>query len=162
MMVVSQQLGGIAMRGKHLWVVGIVLATGATLLAGDDASEKELKKIQGTWRFISQEMDGKERPKEDVAKLKITFTGDKWSVTDDGKVVQAGTHKFDPSKKPTHVDAKVTEGEGKDTTMLGIFEMKGNKIRVCFDPAGKERPTSFSAKGSQFAAVLEREKKKKS
>jgi uncharacterized protein (TIGR03067 family) len=151
------------MRGKCLGVViiALLLMGGASLgggakLTGDDV----LKKIQGTWKFISQEMDGKERPAEDVAKLKITFSGDKWTVRDDGKVVQGGTHKFDPSKKPGQVDAKVTEGEGKGETMLGIYELKGDTIRVCFDPQGKERPTTFKTKAGQFAAVVQREKKK--
>lgn len=149
------------MRAMSLTLAAFVLlAAGGALLGGGEAGEKDLKKIQGTWQFISQEMDGKARPKEDVAKLKITFTGDKWSVREDGKVVQAGTHKLDPSKKPAQVDAKVTEGEDKGSTMLGIYELKGNTLKVCFDPAGKERPTSLSAKAGQFSAVVEREKKK--
>ena len=44
--------------------------------------------------------------------------------------------------------------------MLGIYEMKGDMVKVCFDPQGKERPTSFTAKEGQFSAVIQREKKK--
>jgi uncharacterized protein (TIGR03067 family) len=150
------------MRGKYLSVVAVAsLVMGGTLLGGggNQASDNELKKIQGTWQFISQEMDGKPRPAEQVAKLKITFTGDKWSVREDGRVVQAGTHKFDPTKKPAQVDAPVTVGEGKGSTMLGIYEMKGDRMKVCFDLQGKERPTSFTAKTGQMAAAIQREKK---
>jgi uncharacterized protein (TIGR03067 family) len=151
------------MRGKCLWIVAIAsLAAGGTSLggAGKEAGEQELKRIQGTWKFVSQEMEGKPRPPEEVAKLTITFTGDKWSVRESGKEVQAGTHKLDPSKKPAQIDAVVTEGEGKGSTMLGIYELKGDTMKVCFDPKGKERPTSFTAKAGQFAAVIQREKKK--
>ena len=149
------------MFGKRLGVVAVaLLVAGGTLLGGgNEAGEKDLKKIQGTWKFISQEMEGKARAPEDVAKLKITFTDDKWSVREDGKVVQAGTHKLDPTKKPAQVDAMVTEGEGKGEKMLGIYELKGDTMKVCFDPMGKERPTGFSAKAGQFAAVIQREKK---
>jgi uncharacterized protein (TIGR03067 family) len=148
------------MRGKYLCVVAS-LVMGGTLLGGGGnlASDNELKKIQGTWQFVSHEMDGKPMPAEQVAKLKITFTGDKWSVREDAKVVQAGTHKFDPTKKPAQVDAVVTEGEGKGSTMLGIYEMKGDKMKVCFDLQGKERPTSFTAKTGQMAAAIQRDKK---
>lgn len=148
------------MRVQYLCGFALVFGLSASLLLGDEAGDKDLKKIQGTWRFTSHAMGDKETPKEEVAKLKITFTGDKWSVTQDDKVVQAGTHKLDGSKKPAQVDAKVTEGEGKDGMMLGIYELKGNKLKVCFDPSGKERPTSFTAKEGQFAATIEREKKK--
>ena len=80
-------------------------------------------------------------------------------MRDDGKSVQAGTHKFDPTKKPGQVDAVITEGEGKDSKMLGIYEMKGDTMKVCFDPVGKSRPTSFTAKEGEFFAVVQREKK---
>ena len=145
------------MHGKRLCLVAVVvLSAGATLLAGDDS---DLKKIQGTWQFTLHDMDGKVMPPEEVMKLKITFTGDKWVVRLDGKVVQAGTHKFDRSKKPAQVDAIVTEGEDKGNTMLGIYQLKANTMKVCFDPQGKERPTSFTPKAGQFAATVQREKK---
>ncbi|HYT93395.1 MAG TPA: TIGR03067 domain-containing protein [Gemmataceae bacterium] len=151
------------MRGTILWIVAIAsLAAGGPSPAGGgkETGEDVLKKIQGTWRFVAKEVDGKPRPAEQVAKLTITFTGDKWSVREDGKVVQAGTHKFDPSKKPAQVDAAVTAGEGKGSTMLGIYELQGDMMKVCFDPQGKERPTSLTAKTGQFAAVVRREKPK--
>jgi uncharacterized protein (TIGR03067 family) len=150
------------MRAKCLWVVVVAsLAAGGALQGGGgkDAGEAILKKIQGTWKFTSQEMDGKPLPSEEVAKHTITFTGNKWSVRQDGKVVQAGTHKFDPTKKPGQVDAAVTEGEDKGNTMLGIYELKGDTMKVCFDPMGKERPTAFSSKSGRMTAVVERQKK---
>ena len=150
------------MRALCRTIVGIAfLAAGGTLLSGGqkEAVDSDLKKIQGTWQFVSHEMKGKQTPPEQVAKLKISFTGDKWSVTEDGKEVQAGTQKLDPSKKPPQVDAVVIEGGRKGVTMLGIYEIKGDTLKVCFDPEGKERPTSFAAKGG-LLAEMKREKKK--
>jgi len=98
-------------------------------------------------------------PPAQLAKMTITFTGDKWSVTEDGKVVQTGTQKLDPTKKPSHVDAVVIDGGVKGVTMLGIYEIKGDTLKVCFDPEGKERPTSFTAKAG-LSAEMKREKKK--
>ncbi len=149
------------MRSTCLSIVALaLLATGSPLLGGGkDSDEAVLKKIQGTWKFVAHEVNGQPTPPEMVAKLKITFTGNKWSVSEDGKVVQAGTHKLDPTKKPGHIDATVTEGHDKGTTMLGIYELKGDTIRVCFDPAGKVRPTSLTAKAGQMSAVVQRAKK---
>src|SRR5262245_61321683 len=101
------------MRGKCLGVVVVAsLAAGGSLQGGGekDADEDVLKKIQGTWKFVSQETEGKPRPKEVLEKQTITFDSDKWTVRRDGKVIQAGTHKFGPAKKPPQVDAVVTEG----------------------------------------------------
>lgn len=149
------------MRAAYLSLIAIVSLTVATASSGgEDKGDEVLKKIQGAWKFVSQEMSGKARPEDELKGLKVTFTGDKWAVTMDGKLVQGGTHKFDTSKKPVHVDALVREGEGKGEKMLGIFEMKGDKLYVCFDPSGKERPTSFKSAEGQFSAVVQREKKK--
>lgn len=139
-----------------------VLVIGGTSSSGGDKKDPgaaALKKLQGTWKFTVHEMDGKSTPPEDVAKMTIAFTGDKWSVRQEDKEVQAGTHKLDPTKKPGHVDAVVTEGPDKDVTMLGIFELKGDTMKVCFDPMGKARPTSFSSKDGRFLAVVQRVKK---
>jgi uncharacterized protein (TIGR03067 family) len=125
-----------------------------------ETGQDELKKLQGTWQFVSQEVGGKPVPPAQLAKMTITFTGDKWAVRADGKVVQAGTHKLDPTKKPAQVDAVVTEGEDKGSTMLGIYELKGDTMKACFDPAGKERPTSFTTQAGQMAVIIQREKKK--
>jgi uncharacterized protein (TIGR03067 family) len=95
----------------------------------------------------------------ELAKQTITFAGDKWTVRQGDKVIQAGTHKFDPAKKPPQVDAVVTEGEDKGSTMLGIYELKGDSLKVCFDPKGKERPTDFTSKAGRMTAAVEREKK---
>jgi len=146
------------MRGKFVGLMVVALLAGGTAWAmqtGDDV----LKKIQGRWQFTEHVMGGKPAPADQLKKMIITFERDKFTVRDGDTVMQAGTHKFDPSKTPTTVDCKITEGEGKDTTMLGIFELKDDTIRVCFDPTGKERPTSFDAKGENiFTAVVKRVK----
>ena len=101
------------MRGSVLCVVAIVLfaSAGTSPGGGKDPGEAVLKKIQGTWQFIAHDMGGKSASAEELKMMTITFTGNKWAVSSGDKVVQAGTHKFDPTKKPGHVDAVVTEGE---------------------------------------------------
>jgi uncharacterized protein (TIGR03067 family) len=151
------------MRGKILCIVAITVLVAAGTSpggGGKDPGEAVLKKIQGKWQFIAHEMNGKPATPEELKMMTITFTGNKWAVSSGEKVVQAGTHKFDPTKKPGHVDAIVTEGEDKGNKMLGIYEMKGDKMKVCFDPKGKERPKSFKAGEGQMSATVERIKKK--
>jgi uncharacterized protein (TIGR03067 family) len=150
------------MRSHRLLITALVLFAGAgTFLSAHEqqTGADVLKQIQGTWKFTEHQADGKSASKEELSKMKITFTGDKWVVQQDGKSIQAGTHKFDPSKKPGHVDAAVSEGEGKGTTMLGIYEITGDTMKVCFDQAGKQRPASFAAKAGLLLATVQREKK---
>jgi hypothetical protein len=53
------------------------------------------------------------------------------------------------------------EGPDKGKVMLGIYEIDGDKMKACFDPTGKQRPTEFKSEaGSQnFVNVHKRVKK---
>ena len=127
----------------------------------DDAGKKELEKLQGTWNFVIVVIDGNQLPKGEGPQT-ITFKGDTITVKQGDKVLQAGTHKLDPSTKPNSVDAKITEGEGKGGSMLGIYELNGDTLKVCFDMQGKKRPTEFKAPSGSghFQATMKRSEKK--
>ena len=141
----------------------VLTASGGTGARADDKAdvEKELKKLEGTWTFESVEVGGKEEPVADFKGMTVTFEGDKFTVKKGDEVIQVGTEKLDPSKSPKTVDVTVAEGLNKGAVMLGIYEISGDTLKVCFDPEGKKRPTEFkSASGSQtFVNVHKRVKK---
>jgi uncharacterized protein (TIGR03067 family) len=122
--------------------------------------ENELKKFQGTWRFEYVEAGGKEVPIAEFNGMTVTFEGDRFTVTKGDKVIQAATQKLDPSRSPKALDVTVAEGLNKGAVILGIYEISGDTLKVCFDPEGKKRPTEFkSASGSQTLVVHKRVKK---
>ena len=141
----------------------ILTASGGTGARADDKAdvEKDLKKFQGTWTFESVEVGGKEQPAADFKGMTVTFEGDKFTVKKGEEVIQVGTQKLDASRSPKTIDVTVVEGLSKGAVMLGIYEISGDTLKVCFDPEGKNRPTEFkSASGSQtFVAVHKRVKK---
>jgi hypothetical protein len=54
------------------------------------------------------------------------------------------------------MDAKSTQGE----VMLGIYEIKGDRYKVCFSPAGKGRPAQFGSRpGSGYILQVWQRKK---
>jgi uncharacterized protein (TIGR03067 family) len=129
--------------------------------AADEKADKDLKALHGTWTFYAHIANGKKTSAEDLKKMTITFEGNKFTVKSGDKVIQTGTHKLDSSKDLKTVDAKVTEGEGRGTTMLGIYEIKGDVLRACFDPSGKKRPKEFkSEEGSGTFLVVNKRVKK--
>jgi len=123
--------------------------------------EKELKNFQGIWNIESSVTGGTEISADQLKGFILIFEGDKHTLKFGDKVFQVGTLKLDPSKSPKTIDVTMTEGPDKGTTMLGIYEIDGDTLRVCFDPQGKKRPTEFkSAAGSQnFVNVHKRVKK---
>ena len=147
--------------GTLLCALVLTASGGTGARAGDKAEvEKELKKFQGTWTFESVEAGGKDVPAAEFKGITVTFEGDKFTVRKGDEVIQAAKQKLDPSKSPKTLDATVVEGVNKGTVILGIYEISGDTLKVCFDPEGKKRPTEFkSASGSQTLVVHKRVKK---
>jgi uncharacterized protein (TIGR03067 family) len=143
----------------------LVLCLTALLPAPDtavDEAKKELERIQGTWVATRIEING--RP-TNLGGSKLICTGDQYvQMAGDQEVVERGTHKLDPTKKPKHMDITITGGEQKGLTQLGIYELEGDTLKMCVSEAGsKERPKDFSTKPGtgQIFVTFKREKKDK-
>jgi uncharacterized protein (TIGR03067 family) len=131
-------------------------------LADDRAGlESEVKKFQGTWTFESSEAGGRQLPASELKGLILTFEGNKHTVKKGNEVIQAGTQKLDPLRSPKAIDVTLTEGVNKGAVMLGVYEIEGDILKVCFDAAGKKRPMQFKSEpGSEtFVNVHKRLKK---
>jgi uncharacterized protein (TIGR03067 family) len=138
-----------------------VLLTVALLLAAD-APRKEVDQFQGTWTATHLEYSGDQY--EDLAKqLRCTFKGDAITVQGDEEVVRdypKFAFKLDPSVMPKQIDLTVKGGLQKGAAMEGIYELKGDELRLCVRVFGKDRPTEFKAPAGESIAllVLKREK----
>lgn len=142
--------------------LGLVVSGGAGTRADDTADvQKELKKFQGDWTFESSESGGQKLPADLLKGLILTFDGARHTVKNGTEVIQAGTQTIDPSKSPKAIDVTLTDGPMKGAVMLGIYEIDGDTLKVCFDTGGKKRPTEFkSPAGSEtFVNVHKRVKK---
>ena len=142
--------------------IGFAASGGSGTVADDKAElEKEASKFQGTWTFESSVTGGEELPADHLKMFVVTFEGEKHTVKKGDEVIQVGTQKLGPSKSPKTIDVTMTEGLNKGTVMLGIYEIDGDTLKVCFDPQGKKRPTEFkSAPGSEnFVNIHKRVKK---
>jgi uncharacterized protein (TIGR03067 family) len=148
-----------------LLVIGLLLASTATLATVDDAKDEAIKKdrkqIAGTWRIVALEVNGNKAMEVDARKLTVVNGSDgTWSLYSEGKEVSKGTSTIDPTQKPKTIDFTPTEGGGKGDLYLGIYELGKDTRKLCFAPPGKDRPTEFtSTPGSEHILVtFEREK----
>lgn len=137
---------------RTLAVMSCVLVLVAAAGAQDDANKKELEKLQGTWSVVRVERGGKERDPKESKDMKIVFKADKLIIQAPGKEMEL-TIKIDATKKPKTIDWK----QG-DQTLLGIYELQGDTLRICGSP--DERPTEFATKADTKIGliVLKRDK----
>ena len=150
-----------------LLVVGTLLTAIATIASAGDAKDEAIKKdrkqIEGTWRGVVLVVNGKKFTADDARALTVVNGADgTWILRDNGTEVGKGTSTFDPTKKPKTIDFTLTVGEDKGKKYLGIYELGEKTRKLCFAPAGMERPTEFSSMpGSEHILVtFEREKAK--
>jgi uncharacterized protein (TIGR03067 family) len=76
------------------------------------------------------------------------------------KEVAKGTSEIDPTKTPKTIDFKPTDGSEKGKTFLGIYDIKQTCRKLCYAPAGKDRPTEFSSTpgSGNVLVIFQREK----
>jgi RNA polymerase sigma factor (sigma-70 family) len=117
-------------------------------LAGPQAkSDKEL--LQGTWKVTAAKKNGQAINDDELAQIKmlpVEFKGD--TVTARGPC----DYKLDPAKTPKEIDVIPQEGPPgeKGLTFRGIYELKGDDLRICFRGPGLGRPKNFDdAEGAQ-------------
>ena len=124
----------------------------------DDAKKKELTKLEGTWKLVKAEINGKSvLEKED--KPKLIIKDGKW--TNGPKAAMELSKILDSSKKPKTVTFPYEEA-----VFYGIYEVNGDTLRVCGDgvDTGREknpearRPKEFDSKKG-LLLVFKREKK---
>ena len=153
----------------------LLIATGA-LLAGraradgpgkqdDDAPKKELALLQGTWVVVGKEYAGKKATEEEIAKLPVVTvegTKVKWSENPEKKeTISEATFKLDPKAKKA-LDITLIGGRFKGDTVLAIYEISGDTLKVCYSTDdGKTRPTEFAGKADGKAVFMTYKRVKK-
>ncbi len=149
----------------RLLFVAMLLLTIVSFASADEAKDEAIKKdrqqIAGTWRIVALVVNGNEVAAADARKLSVVNGADgTWSLQSEGKETAHGTSAINPIGKPKTIDFTIAEGGGKGNVHLGIYELDEKTRKLCFAPAGKERPTAFtSTTGSEHILVtFEREK----
>lgn len=107
----------------------------------------DLKKMQGTWEAVRFVLDGKELSARKRQSLRLTVTGRRGTFTKDGKTLH-GTYRLDESARPRTLDILITsDGPEKGKKKLGIYELDGDRLRICVSPLeGRQRPEVFASK----------------
>jgi uncharacterized protein (TIGR03067 family) len=111
----------------------------------EDATRADLDKMQGDWQCVSYTVDGMRLPEDDAQALFRTVKGDRYTISRFEKTIGTGTIKLDASKDPRQIDARSPLPGGKTRLLRGIYEVRGDTLKLCFGAADKERPKGFTS-----------------
>src|SRR5579883_476750 len=121
---------------------------------------QDLQKLQGTWELVGGENQGKTMPADLVQQsaTKLAVTGDNFTITwndkGQGDAMQGGALKLDETKTPKTFDGQITMGRQTGSTLLGIYSLSGDELKLCYSKPGKPRPESFTTKDGDSGTSL--------
>lgn len=110
-----------------------------------DDQATEMKNLSGKWKVEQAEANGSQVPDEVRQSLTLTMKDDKYEVPSPNGGKDEGTFRLDVSKKPKTMEIKGTKGPNQGKTILAIYELNKDTLKICYDVTGKNYPPEFSA-----------------
>jgi uncharacterized protein (TIGR03067 family) len=111
---------------------------------GPGAVRQDPDGLEGTWRVVSIGGNGKTTPPDRIADMRVTISGQQYTTTKGGTVIERATLTTDPSKQPKAIDLAFTQGEAQGQTLAGIYEVTGGTLRIALAEPGHARPTEIA------------------
>ena len=136
-----------------------MLLTVAFLVIGQDgdASTKELKQLEGTWKILTAEQLGKKMEPKKIGIDQVIIKGDRTTLRSGDKDVAEYRIAIDPAKKPKEMD---WYNEKAKASLPAIYALEGAELRLCFPMLKQtamkrpDRPKSFDTKDSPNGLIV--------
>lgn len=118
----------------------------------------DLERLQGSWRVASLIVDGAALSAGMIGEARVVVKGEQFESLGMGAVF-VGRMRLDVSRRPKSFSIQFTRGPEKGNVNHGIYELKGDRWKICLATKGGPAPHDFvSEPGSGFAIeMLERD-----
>jgi uncharacterized protein (TIGR03067 family) len=100
--------------------------------------------LKGNWKYESGKRVGTDIPAERLQTI-VAITEDKFTVPAGPEDEFIMSYKLDTAQIPVAIDLKIESGPAPEGTALGIIKLDGDKLVLCYDPSGANRPKEFES-----------------
>ena len=138
-------------------LLGVLAYESASLAVGADPKPvDDLAALQGNWKPLQCEFEGKPQMPADVMKqVTIVFDKSEYFLYFKDKdrngepkalVLALLNVDLDPTTKPKSITFEFKDGPLKGQKRHGIYELAGNQLKMCYGPADKAKLTEFKSR----------------
>jgi uncharacterized protein (TIGR03067 family) len=107
--------------------------------------------LEGAWMPVSATVSGKELVVSELRVKYLVLDGRDYNIVDrSNQVVDRGEYLVNHSAMPWTIDIVGHDGPNAGRSMLAIFELEGDRLTVCYDLDGKNRPANMDANEDQL------------
>ena len=124
----------------------------------DQASERDIARLQGVWEQVGLEVDGVSDPPDSYGSdLLTTFADNQFTVrAPDGTVVLAGSFTLDASTVPKSITWVDSMGDDVGKQLPAIYTLEHDRFVFIAGDEGKPRPQVFKTVPGQTMRILRR------
>ncbi|HZO23617.1 MAG TPA: TIGR03067 domain-containing protein [Steroidobacteraceae bacterium] len=114
-------------------------------------TDGEVRGLEGAWVPVAANVSGQELRVRELRVKYLVLDGRDYSIIDQSNhIVDRGEYLVDDTSSPQAIDIVGRDGPNAGRSMLAIFELTGDRLTVCYDLDGAERPLNMQAQEDQL------------
>jgi uncharacterized protein (TIGR03067 family) len=136
----------------------LILLLGGSLDAEQpkDIAVQDRNRLAGHWKIADDTKRTEKTATKDGQYIGLVFTDNRLTLkTARGESFEA-TYTLKPDEKPKQITIRPRMGPDEAKTLYGIYELKGDRLRICWSENKEQRPRELKAQGGRTLLVLKR------
>ncbi|HKT74405.1 MAG TPA: TIGR03067 domain-containing protein [Steroidobacteraceae bacterium] len=107
--------------------------------------------LEGAWVPVQANVSGQQLIVGELRVKYLVFDGHDYSIIDrSNRIVDSGEYLVDDSVSPRTIDIVGRDGPNAGRSMMAIYQLEGDRLTVCYDLEGTERPSGTKPREDQL------------
>jgi uncharacterized protein (TIGR03067 family) len=107
--------------------------------------------LEGAWVPIAASVSGKELLVAELRVKYLVLDGHDYNIVDrSNQIVDQGEYLVNDNARPSTIDIVGRDGPNAGRSLLAIFELQDNRLTVCYNLEGQNRPANMQAQDDQL------------